>query len=258
MLPSSPTGQILNPDLPVVSIALDLEREQGAPHTHPRAQLLYSIEGVMRVITRLGTWLVPSSQAVWIPSMIEHQVIATEAIAIRSIYVDPAWSGGLPADCCVIAVSPLLRELILRAVKIGNSYPPLGPERRLMEVIVDELRQMHRAPLHLPMSRHPKVRKVIDALVERPADSGKIEDWAKRVGTSARTLSRLFVKETGMSFGSWRRRLRLMEAIERLGQGESVTRVAFELGYQSSSAFAAMFRSELGVSPKCYGLQDPG
>jgi len=256
MLPSSPTGQILNPDLPVVSIALDLEREQGAPHTHPRAQLLYSIQGVMRVSTALGTWLVPSTQAVWIPSMIEHQVIATEAIAIRSIYVDPAWSGDLPSDCCVIAVSPLLRELILRAVKIGNSYPSLGPERRLMEVIVDELRQMQRAPLHLPMSRHPKVRKVIDALVEQPADPGKIGDWAKRVGTSARTLSRLFVKETGMSFGAWRRRLRLMEAIERLGQGESVTRVAFELGYQSSSAFAAMFRSELGVSPKCYSLQE--
>ncbi len=179
------------------------------------------------------------------------------AIAIRSIYVDPAWSGDLPTDCCVIAVSPLLRELILRAVKIGNNYPPLGPERRLMEVIVDELRQMQRHPASAHV-QDPKVRKVIDALVERPADSGKIEDWAKRVGTSARTLSRLFVKETGMSFGAWRRRLRLMEAIELLGQGESVTRVAFELGYQSSSAFAAMFRSELGVSPKCYSLQDPG
>lgn len=256
MLPPSTTGQILNPELPVVSIALDLEREQGAPHTHPRAQLLYSIQGVMRVITTLGTWLVPSTQAVWIPSMIEHQVVATEAIAIRSIYVDPAWSGDLPSDCCVIAVSPLLRELILRAVKIGNSYPAAGPERRLMEVIVDELRQMKRAPLHLPLSRQPKVRKVMDALVAWPADPARIEVWAARVGTSARTLSRLFVRETGMSFGAWRRRLRLMEAIERLGQGESVTRVAFELGYQSSSAFAAMFRSELGVSPRCYSLQE--
>lgn len=258
MLSPSSTGQILNADLPVVSVAFDLEREQGAPHTHPRAQLLYSVQGVMRVMTTRGTWLVPSSQAVWIPSMIEHQVIATEAISIRSIYVDPAWSGNLPTDCCVIALNPLLRELILRAVKIGNSYPPVGPERRLMEVIVDELRQMQRAPFYLPMSGHPKVRKVIDALVEQPADSGKIEDWAKRVGTSARTLSRLFVKETGMSFGAWRRRLRLMEAIERLGQGESVTRVAFELGYQSGSAFAAMFRSELGVSPKSYSLLERG
>lgn len=250
------TSQILNPDLPVVSVAFDLEREQGAPHTHLRAQLLYSVEGVMRVMTALGTWMVPSSQAVWIPSMMEHQVIATEAISIRSIYVDPAWSSELPNDCCVIALSPLLRELILRAVRIGNDYPPEGPERRLMEVIMDELRQMRRAPFYLPMSGHPKVRKVIDALVEQPADPGKIEDWAKRVGSSSRTLSRLFVRETGMSFGAWRRRLRLMEAIERLGQGESVTRVALELGYQSSSAFTAMFRSELGVSPKRYSRQD--
>lgn len=250
------TSQILNPDLPVVSVAFDLEREQGAPHTHRRAQLLYSVRGVMRVMTALGTWLVPSSQAVWIPSMMEHQVIATEAISIRSIYVDPARSAELPADCCVIALTPLLRELILRAVRIGNDYPPDGPERRLMEVIMDELHQMQRAPFYLPMPGHPKVRKVIDALLEQPADSSRIEDWAKRVGSSARTLSRLFVRETGMSFGAWRRRLRLMEAIERLGQGESVTRVALELGYQSSSAFAAMFRSELGVSPKRYSLQD--
>ncbi|MCW8906835.1 MAG: helix-turn-helix transcriptional regulator [Sedimenticola sp.] len=256
MLPPSTTGQILDPDLPVVSLALDIQREQGAPHTHPRAQLLYSIEGVMRVVTTLGTWLVPSTQAVWIPSMIEHQVIATDSIAIRSIFVDPAWTAGLPEDCCVIEVDPLLRALILRAVRVGNRYPPQGPERRLMDVILDELRQMRRAPLHLPMSSHPKVRRVIDALVRQPADTGTVEQWAARTGTSGRTLSRLFVKETGMSFGAWRRRLRLMEAIDRLGRGESVTRVAFELGYQSSSAFSAMFRSELGVSPKRYATQD--
>ncbi|MCW8883447.1 MAG: helix-turn-helix transcriptional regulator [Sedimenticola sp.] len=252
------TGQILNPDLPVVSVALDLEREQGSPHTHPRAQLLYSIQGVMRVVTSLGTWLVPSTQAVWIPSMIEHQVIANEAIAIRSIYVDPAWTEGLPTQCCVIAVSELLRALILRAVKIGNSYPPAGPERRLMDVILDELRVIKSAPLHLPMPKHPRVRKVIDALVNQPEDSRTITQWAAVVGSSPRTLSRLFMKQTGMSFGAWRRRLRLMEAIDRLAKGESVTQVAFELGYQSTSAFSAMFRSELGVSPKSYSLQESG
>ncbi len=258
MLPPSNTGQILNPDLPVVSLALDIEQEQGAPHTHPRAQLLYSIRGVMRVVTSLGTWLVPPTQAVWIPSMIEHQVIATEAISIRSIYVDPAWTDGLPSDCCVMTVNPLLRALILRAVSIGNQYPAQGPERRVMDVILDELKQMHRAPLHLPLSRHPKVRRVIEALVEQPADNRTIEEWAQRVGSSGRTLSRLFVRETGMSFGAWRRRLRLMEAVDRLEQGEPVTRVAFELGYQSSSAFSAMFRSELGVSPKRYRTQEDG
>ncbi len=256
LLQPSTTGQIINPDLPVVSIALDIEREQGAPHTHPRAQLLYSIQGVMRVVTSLGTWLVPSTQAVWIPSMIEHQVIANEAIALRTIYVDPAWTEGLPNDCCVIAVSELLRALILRAVKIGNSYPSEGPERRLMDVILDELRQMKRAPLHLPMPKHARVRKVIDALIAHPEDSRTIEAWSAVVGSSPRTLSRLFLKQTGMSFGAWRRRLRLMEAIDRLGKGESVTQVAFELGYQSTSAFSAMFRSELGVSPKCYSLQE--
>ncbi len=258
MFQPSLTGQIINPDLPVVSVALDLEREIGAPHTHPRAQLLYSIQGVMRVVTSLGTWLVPSTQAVWIPSMIEHQVIANEAISIRTIYVDPAWTEGLPTECSVIAVGELLRALILRAVKIGNDYPADGPERRLMHVILDELRTMQEAPLHLPMPKHPQVRKVIDALVKQPADPRTIDQWSAVVGSSPRTLSRLFMKQTGMSFGAWRRRLRLMEAIDRLGRGEAVTRVAFELGYQSTSAFSAMFRSELGVSPKCYSIQEGG
>jgi AraC-like DNA-binding protein len=252
MLLPTQAGRIIDPDLPIVSMALDIEQEQVAPHVHPRAQLLYSIRGVMRVNTPLGTWLVPPTQAVWIPSGVEHQVIATEAISLRTVFVDPSRTEGLPLDCCVTTVGPLLRELILEAVQIGNHYPPRGAERRLMEVILDQLRRIKKTPLHLPLSQEVRIRKVMDGLIVNPSDNRTIEAWALEAGASARTLSRLFRKETGMNFAAWRRQLRLLAAIERLGQGQSVTRVALDLGYRSASAFVAMFKDALGVSPKRY------
>jgi AraC-like DNA-binding protein len=60
------------------------------------------------------------------------------------------------------------------------------------------------------------------------------------------------VKETGMTFGAWRERLRLTAAVARLGEGEPVTAVAYDLGYQSPSAFIAMFRRSLGDTPGRY------
>ncbi|MCU7916279.1 MAG: AraC family transcriptional regulator [Candidatus Thiodiazotropha sp. (ex Gloverina cf. vestifex)] len=103
--------------------------------------------------------------------------------------------------------------------------------------------------IHLPFANEPRLRRIIDALAANPADSATLSDWAQHVGASERTLGRLFIRHLGLSFGQWRRRLRLLAAMDRLGQGASVTEVTFELGYGSPSAFIAMFKKNLGESP---------
>lgn len=101
----------------------------------------------------------------------------------------------------------------------------------------------------LTLSSEPRIRRVTDLMLANPADNRTLSEWAAQIGASERTLGRLFLRHLGMSFGAWRRRLRLLEAIDRLGNGAPMTEVAYELGYSSPSAFIAMFRENLGEPP---------
>jgi AraC-like DNA-binding protein len=173
-------------------------------------------------------------------------------VSLRNLFVNPSAVDGLPETCVALRVSPLLRELVLRAGSLENEYPVDGPIWRLMQVILDELRQAEASELQLPLAQDERLQCVLGALLENPGDSRPIEAWAKQACVSPRTLARLFVRETGMTFGRWRRQARLLEAVDRLGAGEPIARVAFELGYASQSAFTEMFRRSLGVPPAQY------
>ncbi len=251
-LPSHP-GNLDDPLRPIAPLAIDYEGASLRPwHHHRRGQLLYADTGVMQVGTDAGTWVVAPEQAVWVPPGVEHQVGHSAGIAMRTLYIDPEVARELPGDCCVVAIPPLLRQLILRAMAIGLDYAPGSAEARVMAVILDELRALQPEPLHLPHPRDPRLKKITQALLADPADGRALSDWAKDSGASARTLARLFVKESGMTFGAWRERLRLVTAVARLAEGEAVTAVAYDLGYQSPSAFIAMFKRTLGDTPGRY------
>jgi len=253
LLQPSEYGYVLNPLLPVLAMSVEIGKaHKVAAHVHPRAQLLYAIQGVLRVNTQIGTWVVPPSQAVWLPSEMQHEVICCGLTSIRTLYVDPSLTDKLPGNCCVVAVTNLLKELILKAIAINNIYQPDTAQWRVMQVILDELAQLQQSPLNLPLPGDKRLMPVVEHLLANPADNRGLDHWAKESGASSRTLARLFMKQTGLNFSEWRMQLRLLEAVERLSQGESVTRLAFELGYNSPSAFINMFRKVMGVAPGKY------
>jgi AraC-like DNA-binding protein len=246
-------GDIRDPKLPIVALAQNMDGPRHYPwHQHYRAQLSYASEGVMRVSTTEGTWLVVPQQAVWIPAGTEHEVFAKGPIATRFLYLHPDACGGLPRSCRVLGVSGLLRELILRVVAYGNKQPVGLAQARLMAVIPDELRALEPEPLHLPLPHDARLRAVTDVLAVEPSEGRSLAAWASAAGASESTLARLFVRETGMTFGAWRQRLRLVTAVARLAEGQPVTTVAYDLGYDSPSAFIAMFRRNLGHTPGRY------
>ncbi len=246
-------GLRLDPSLPILGLHdLILTDFEFDFHHHPRGQLAYASSGVIKVYTDSGSWIVPPSQAVWIPGDLRHSVNPEVTSEIRHLFVDPSCLHRLPDQCSVVEVSPLLRELILRLADFGDNYAPDSPASRLCAVILDELQALEPSRLHLPLSGDRRLQRVMQGMIEHPgADSG-LTDWAARVGASERTLRRLFVRETGMTFQQWRRQLLLHEAVDRLGRGESVMNVALELGYRSPSAFVAMFRKTLGKPPGQY------
>lgn len=238
---------------PVVAFANDYPAGHVIDrHRHRRAQLLYAASGVMRVATDQGIWVVPPQRAVWLPAGVRHEIGCAGRLAMRTLYFDPAAVPTLPQGCRVVDVPPLLRELILKAVTLPPLYEPDGPDGRLMQVILDQIQLLEQAPLHLPMSAHPRLRPILDAMLARPEDDTGLDAWGRRLGASGRTLARLFLAETGMTFRAWRQQSRLLAALTRLAAGEAVTTVALDLGYDSVSAFIAMFRRATGTTPSRY------
>jgi AraC-like DNA-binding protein len=238
---------------PIVSVFLDVPVTQCAQkHAHPRAQLIYSSKGNMKIIAQKSIWYVSSDQAMWVPGMIEHQVFFLNDNCVRNVFVSPEYAAALPQQLFALNISSLMRELILKVVNIGNDYDMNGPEGRLVRVLIDELGAIKPTRCCLPLSDNFHLQLVINELLKNPGDTLGIKDYAKIGYTSSRTLSRLFLKELGLSFSAWRKQLRLLNAVEMLDKGFSVSQIAFELGYNSPSAFVEMFRKEFGVSPGRY------
>ncbi len=221
-------------------------------HRHARHQLVYAHRGVMTVSTETGIWVVPPQRAVWVPAGIHHQVATREPVSMRNVYIRPGAAPGLPDECSVVTVPPLMRELILEAADLPRLYDEAGAAGRMMAVILDQIRAAPVAPLELPWPAHARLAPIVGALKDNPGDARSLEDWAAVAGASSRTLARLFVGETGMTFGQWRQQARLLEALTRLAGGQPAASVAFDLGYASQSAFIAMFKKALGRTPGRY------
>ena len=222
------------------------------PRTAAWHQLLYAASGVMTVHTSEGSWVVPPHRAVWVPSTVAFSIEMAAPVAIRAIYLAARVARGTPSRCCVVNVSPLLRELVLEAVRRGALEGRVPADRRLASVIVDQLRVLQTVPLQLPTPTDPRAVRAAEWLRAHPAECGAMRAISRHAGASRRTLERIFVDEVDMSFGRWRQRLRLLHALRALASGVAVTATALEVGYSSTSAFIAMFRRELGTTPSRY------
>lgn len=243
---------------PVAAMAKDFpDGHRTGVHTHERAQLAFAAHGLMTVTTPDGSWAVPPQRAVWIPAGVAHDIGMAGTVAMRTLYVRRDAATRLPARVRVIAVSALLRELILRACALPVLYDEGGPDGRTMELLLDEIASLPTVALDLPMPRDPRLTRLCQGLRADPGSSHTLRRWAREAGASTRTLARLFVKETGLSFAEWRRQARLLAALARLAAGQPITRIALELGYDSPSAFTAMFRRALGAPPSRYFGGDP-
>ncbi|MDE1147311.1 MAG: helix-turn-helix transcriptional regulator [Azospirillaceae bacterium] len=221
-------------------------------HSHGWGQLLFAARGVMRVTAGEVAWLVPPAQAVWLPPGTPHGVEMRGGVAMRTLYLAPGQDEGLPLVCQVMAVAPLLRELILHIVAEGMLRADRPDHVRLAGVFHDRLAAADRLPLSLTWPRDRRACAVADRLRQDPADEAELEVLGQAVGASARTLQRLFKAETGLRFGEWRQQLRLLHAASLLGTGLSVTQAGLEVGYTSTSAFVSAFRRRLGVTPARY------
>jgi AraC-like DNA-binding protein len=221
-----------------------------APHRHPRAQLIFALHGVMTVRAAGSMWTVPATHALWMPAGVEHAIRMDSAVEMRSLYLETRRASGTPKDCEVLFVTPLLRELVVRAMDVPPLYDPRGPDGRVMRLIVDEIAAARAEPMGLPMPADPRLARLCDRVLADLAASAPIGQLGRAVGLSERSVIRLFQRETGLTFGRWQQQARLLRAFALFDEGMGVTEVALELGYSSGAAFTKMFRRLLGAPPR--------
>ena len=238
---------------PLVPFAHDYQHGDSEPwHQHDCAQLLHSLSGVVRVDTKAGCWVVPPGRGVWLPAGTQHAIRITGKVAARTLFIDPLARADLPASCQIVQISPLLRELIVSAFDLPESYSSGSRDERVYELILDEIRLMPVLPFCLPEPETDTLRQLCQQIRRAPEINWSSAQAASLTSLSERTLNRHFQQQTGLSYGEWTRRARLLEALVRLAQGQPVLRVALDLGYGSHSAFTAMFRRVMGISPSDY------
>jgi AraC-like DNA-binding protein/quercetin dioxygenase-like cupin family protein len=225
-------------------------------HFHDRDQLVYASRGVMTVRTSDGTWVVPTYRAVWIPATVHHTITMSGTVAMRTLYLKPRLAKALPRDCCVVNVSPLLKELILHACAFASLRKTIPWQSHLIEVIIDQLETIQMVPLQLPNPTDPRALRIAQALLTDPSESRSLRQLCKIAGAGKRTVERLFQEDVGVTFGKWRQQLRLMRAMQLLAEGKKVTHAALEGGYSTPSAFISMFRKTLGTTPAVYFRAD--
>jgi len=221
-------------------------------HFHDRDQIVFATRGVMTVRTGDGTWIVPTQRAVWIPAPIPHTITMSGVVAMRTLYLRPRLAAAMPRSCCVISISPLLRELIVHACSKAKLQRTIASQRHLIDMILDQLRAIQIVPLRLPHPSDPRALRIAEVIQARPDDRRALSQLCKLSGGSKRTVERLFQQDVGMTFGKWRQQLRLIHALRLLAEGEKVTSAALEAGYSTPSAFISMFKRTLGTTPTLY------
>lgn len=229
-------------------------------HVHAdHAQLKWPSTGIASVRTPEGIFVAAPAHAVWIPAGQLHGGSYTGEVLEQNLYVREPYCSRLPRRCCLIEVSPRLADTVTRTVARRSGYgnQSRAEDEAVLSVLEQEVADTHRSPLLLRLPERSSIAPVLEDLLRAPSDRRPLAAWSLRLGMAERSLRRAFLKETGLSFGEWRKRARVLSALQHLSMGCEVTTIAAALGYDSKSAFVYMFRTTLGITPARYYRRGP-
>jgi AraC-like DNA-binding protein len=221
-------------------------------HLHPRGQLFCPMSGLAMASTSDGTWLVPCRRALWIPAGVRHELRMEGVVEMQSLYFDTNMFRDMPERCRVVAISSLMRSLMAEAVALPITYDHEGRSAAIMKLIRYEVGRLRELPLSLPLPTDKALARRCLKFSASPKANAKIDDWARSLHLTRRTFTRLFRRETGLSFVAWRQQACILAALPKLTAGASVTQTATDLGYDNPATFSALFKRTLSVAPREY------
>lgn len=225
------------------------------PHRHDWGTLNYVANGVMQLEIEGARYLSPPQYAVWIPPKAAHASFNAHAVIYRSVYIDASLANVLPSHAATLRISGLLRAILSDFAERGVASPKTDADKRLAQVLVDQLALAPAEPRFLPQANSPALVRILQALQSEPGDNRTLAQWAQIASMTERTLARHCRVELGMTLGQWRQRMRFLRAIEGLEAGQTVKSIAFDLGYATPSAFIEMFTRQSGLTPEHFRRQ---
>lgn len=217
------------------------------PHTHKEGQIIFARAGCMEVKAGNQLLILPSSRIVWIPPNVTHSICFRSSTKMRTAFISSSLLGKAFDQVIALQASDLFRAVLIRLAEEDNSdkyYRNL-----LQDTFIQELNLLKSEPFSIDFPTDSRAQKVAQALLENPSSSFKIQDWANMANCSAKTLGRLFIKDTGLSFQLWRRHMRLLLTHEKLESGLSVTKAAHEVGFATSSVLTEAHTQTFGYPP---------
>lgn len=224
-------------------------RHETQWHRHPTGQLYWVRRGMIMVETGQAQYALTLGSVGWFPPDWGHGAWVSADSECHSLHLDSLLCAGLPASPCVRAADHFLL-LLLERVRLAHEQAPGEPYlAHLLTLMIDEIERAAELPLQLPLPADRRARQVAEWLLARPESAIHQDALAQQSGLSSRTLSRLFSRQTGLSFSQWRQQARLIHALGHLLQGEAVAQVAGRCGYENVSAFIAAFRSRFALTP---------
>lgn len=224
------------------------------PHIHRWGEFVYSFSGVLELHAEGSLFRVPPNYGLWLPPETEHKGLNRHASLHCSLYIDPAVAAekALPKATCALTINAMVRAMLNHCGLQSPQSPYATEETRLLEVIVDQLAIASCAGSYLPTSDDPALSKVLAYLEDHPGDNCPVRQLAEQFSTTERTLARKAQRDLGMPLSEWRQRLKVVRAMPMLQAGVTVENVALDLGYSTASAFIAMFRRLLDMTPDEY------
>lgn len=224
-------------------------------HQHPHIQLIHTLTGVIRIETAEGTWICPPGRGLWIPAGKQHALHVSGQGNIRGVWIEADARKDLAMHCSVVNISALLRELICAALEIDTTIEPNSRNERLLQLILDEVCLLPSLAFHLPEARSHTLIQLCQNVRDNLAFDWTLQQAAATTAMSSKTLSRHFQKELKMNFAQWLRQAKLLQAMIDLSQQKPILHIALDLGYNSPSAFSAMFKRETAMTPSEYIAQ---
>lgn len=228
-------------------------------HAHNSDQLVYASRGIMEVAAGQSMWIIPPHFAIWVPARTSHRIRMSSAVSMRTLYLRRRLLT-LSQTCTVLHIDSLLRELIVEAVRVGSLRIRNHVECALRDLLIAKLTRASSVPTGIAIPREARASMIAQIVIRNPGTHRTLASLCSEIGLSVRTLERVFRKDVGMDFESWRRQVRLMKAIELLISGSSVKEAAYSVGYQQPTAFVAFFKATFGATPRAWisGLERLG
>ena len=234
----------------IAGFPYEYEDQESVPnHHHEEHQLVYGISGVMTVRTANQVFVLPPQKAIWIPARTIHSNSINGHVSMRSLFISPAYAKNILDRCFVVEISPLLRELILHICGMKHLLYGQAFDKNLANITLELLKESKEINLGLPLPKDLRALRAAETMIQNPGSGKTVSEIICHCGASLRTIERIFYVETGMTVGKWRQQLRLFHALRKIEDGYNVTDAALDSGYNSPSAFIAMYKKKFGTTP---------